>query len=115
MRQVSKRRKTRVGKLGIVRLVGEDLEALRRACFERDGYRCQNVIIERLPFLGGTVISNIFTCNKLGTWNTLEMAHLRTKRNNGDTLDNVITMCRECHAKSHNCNGKPCPPKAVTA
>ncbi len=38
---VSNKNVTRTGKLGIVRLRGEDLETLRQACFDRDDYICQ--------------------------------------------------------------------------
>jgi 5-methylcytosine-specific restriction endonuclease McrA len=93
---VSRKRRERSGKpgkLGTVRLYGGDLEMLRWRCFERDRFRCVQ-------------------CGFYGYLDTLEMAHIRTKRNNGDTLDNVVTMCHACHEKSHNAGGKPCPPKA---
>ena len=83
-----------VGKLGRVRLRGKALEALRRACFERDGYRCVE-------------------CRRCGLChNPLDMAHIQSRGAGGsDTLENVKTLCHECHMKSHNAGGKPCPPK----
>jgi 5-methylcytosine-specific restriction endonuclease McrA len=83
-----------VGKLGIVRLTGDDLEALRRACFERDHYRCVNcgvgVIFER------------------GYWYSGHMAHVRNKRMYGDTLENVRTKCMNCHlVEEHNPKSVP--------
>lgn len=95
---VSKRRRERSGvpgKLGIVRLFGSDMTELRLQCFERDGYRCVDcgsaVIFER------------------GYQQSGEMAHVRTKRNNGDTLENVRTKCGKCHFREHN--PKAVPPK----
>ena len=92
---VSVRRRARSGKpgkLGIVRLYGDDLTALRRQCFERDEYRCVD-------------------CGCLVAWDEEEatergipvgdMAHIKGKRNHGDTLGNVRTKCRRCHDREH--------------
>jgi 5-methylcytosine-specific restriction endonuclease McrA len=100
-----KHKKSRVGKVGIVRLYGKDLEKLRRECFERDNYTCVEC---------GTYVE--WSDNELYRgykWRTPvgHMAHIRTKRNNGDTLDNVRTLCAECHQKEHNAGGKPVPGK----
>lgn len=109
LKPVSDKRRLRsgkVGKMGIVRLYGPDLEALRRECFERDGYQCQYELRrEDLPEYG---MVRIFRCWQKVTWETGEMAHIRTKRNNGDTLDNVRTLCPTCHHREHN-------PKVVPA
>lgn len=42
------------------------------------------------------------------------MAHIQAKRRGGDSLDNVRTLCAECHRKEHNYGPsltKPCPKK----
>jgi len=85
-----------VGKLGRVRLRGKALEALRRACFERDRYRCQCS-----PSCGVAV-----------TWESGDMAHIVSRGAGGsDVLSNVVTMAHFHHLASHNCDGKPLPPK----
>lgn len=96
---INKRRRSRSGipgKLGIVRLYGADLEALRRECFERDGYRC-------VP-CGKAVIW------EAGFWNSGHMAHRKNKRMYGDFIDNVDTKCIECHLV-HEHNPRAVPPK----
>lgn len=97
IRPVSKKRRKRSGrpgKCGIVRLYGRDLEVLRETCFERDHRKCVDcgrpLVLAR------------------GFIDSMEMAHVRTKRNHGDTLDNVRSKCRDCHHREHN-------PKAVPA
>lgn len=110
-----KRKKSRVGKLGIVRLAGADLEALRRQCFERDDYACRDcgrrvAWSEQEEQLVG---SKWAWSNAFG-FPVGQMAHIRTKRNNGDTLDNVRTLCPDCHTKEHQygpSGKKPCPSK----
>lgn len=84
-----------IGKLGIVRLTDEDMEALRNACYARDGGRC--------------VICGMKVRKERGYWDSMHMAHIRTKRNNGDTLDNVQTKCPGHHWAEHN--PKACPKK----
>lgn len=84
----------KVGKLGIVRLTGKDYEALRLACWERDEGKCRNCG-------KNTLIGMPQECS-----DAYHMAHIRTKRNNGDTLENVRTLCGDCHRAEHN-------PKAV--
>jgi hypothetical protein len=42
-----------------------------------------------------------------------DMAHRRNKAMWGDTLDNVESLCHDCHMKSHNAGGKPVPRKLV--
>jgi hypothetical protein len=43
-----------------------------------------------------------------------ELAHLHSKRRFG-WMENDVQVhrwsCPACHRASHNCNGKPCPPK----
>ena len=85
----------RIGKAGIERRTGKDLDALRTACYERDGYCCRQCgrRVVRRPIWEVTA-------------DRAEMAHLRGKRNHGDTLANVRTLCFLCHHQEHN-------PKAV--
>jgi 5-methylcytosine-specific restriction endonuclease McrA len=96
VKRVSKKRgiPKRVGKLGTVRLAGEAMRELRWKCFERDRGICQ-------------------ACGTLTVGG--EMAHIKTKRNNGDTLDNVRWLCRYCHHIEHSYGKsgiKPVPAKA---
>jgi 5-methylcytosine-specific restriction endonuclease McrA len=90
-----RKRNGKPGKCGIVRLYGKNLEALRETCFERDRRRCvdcgRRLVLER------------------GFVDSMQMAHVRTKRNNGDTLDNVRSKCGDCHHREHN--PKAVPPK----
>jgi 5-methylcytosine-specific restriction endonuclease McrA len=84
---------TRVGKLGRVRLTGKALEDLRRQCFERDNYTCT------------------CGCGERVTWETGDMAHIVSRGAGGsDAIDNVRTLTKICHMKSHNCGGKPLAP-----
>ncbi len=94
-----KRGKSRVGKLGIVRLAGEDLAALRIECFQRDGWMCRECGCE-------VAFRSTFMVPKA------EMAHIHAKRNGGDVLENVRTLCPDCHRKEHaygKSMKKPCP------
>lgn len=90
----------RVGKLGIVRCTGKDLEALRDACWERDEgicQRCGAAVYKQARFDGDPL--------------AYDMAHRRNKLMYGDVLGNIDVNCHECHMNSHNCGGKPLPPK----
>jgi 5-methylcytosine-specific restriction endonuclease McrA len=78
-----------------VRLKGKALEALRRACFERDEYRCSE-------------------CDVPVTWdgyfvNRGHMAHVISRGRGGpDELFNVKTMCMRCHlVDGHNPKSVP--------
>ena len=88
-----KRKVSRVGKLGIIRLKGSDMEKLRHEAFERVGGICELKLDS--------------DCWGRCAEYRGELAHIRTKRNNGDTLDNVQWACPSCHSRSHNCGGKP--------
>jgi hypothetical protein len=77
-----KAKKSRVGKMGILRLGPKDMKAARLRVFERDGYRCVR-------------------CGVPVTWESGELMHRRTKRNNGDADENLETGCKPCHRKEH--------------
>jgi 5-methylcytosine-specific restriction endonuclease McrA len=93
------------------RLKGADMEQMRRDCFERDRYQCQ----------GHRPMWNWFTerwepekCLRYVTWENGHMAHIGAKRRHGDSLDNVRTLCGECHGIEHQWGKsmtKPCPRK----
>lgn len=72
--------------------------------------------------LGGYCEAYLFTegplvmrvrCFKPITWETMEWSHNRHAANKDDSLEGGIASCRECHQKSHNAGGKPCPSKKV--
>ena len=85
------------------RLKGEDRDALRLACFMRDGGRCVKCGM-RLAFAPDSIFQP----------NAYHMAHVRNKRMWGDTLENVVSKCRDCHLVQEHAGGKPCPPKPKT-
>ena len=87
----------RVGKLGIVRLTGKDMVALRNQRFLLDGgccVRCGRAVSDERP-----------------DWHPLkfDLAHVRAKALAGDTIENTRTNCHECHTLSHNAGGHPVP------
>ncbi len=89
-------------KPNIVRLAGKDLQALRIACFLKFGGICQDC---------GRRVS--LDADEAAPYKA-DMAHLRGKRNNGDTLSNVTLLCHEDHMRRHQygpSKEKPCPPK----
>jgi 5-methylcytosine-specific restriction endonuclease McrA len=104
-----KRSKVRPG-----RLRGKALEQLRRECFERDGYKCQARLTYE-PGVPGFFDGFWYRCGRPVTWETGHMAHIRNKRMWGDTLDNVVTKCAECHIQIEHAYGPsgvpPCPDK----
>lgn len=101
---VSPKRKSRVGKLGIERLAGPDVDVRRREIGERDGWVCEKCGIQ---------------CNSDGQDSRPkgEWAHRGNKRMYGDGIGNGRILCGPvfgrvgCHQKEHNAGGKPCPPK----
>ena len=107
----SRRRKPRPGRLN-----GADMEALRRACFERDGYQCQQVL-RKWPTPGFEAdLVSVFRCWKSVTWESGHMAHIVSRGRGGkDELSNVTTKCAECHIGIEHSYGpsgqKPVPPK----
>ena len=89
----------KTGKLGTVRVTGIEMTKLRsEAYFAANGF-CQE-------------------CGIFAPWKSGELAHKRTKRNNGDLPSNVRWLCSGCHFKEHaygKSGKKPCPPKPLTA
>ena len=84
------------------RLKGNDLEALRRECWERDGGSCRR-------------------CGRPTEYGlhhywpqSFHMSHIKAKRIGGDHINNVETLCGGCHRELHNFGPsmtKPVPPK----
>lgn len=71
-----------------IKLKGKDMEALRRACFKRDGYRCTQ-------------------CGEAVSWQSGHMSHIKSKGAGGhDRIDNVTTKCRNCHLNLEHSQGK---------
>ena len=105
---ISKTRRARsvvAGKLGIVRLYGDDLAALRRRVYERDKGQCQFVeekggrCLKALPFDG-----DVFT--------RAHMAHIQGKGAGGsDTEANTMIACYFHHIVVMHCGGKVVPAK----
>jgi 5-methylcytosine-specific restriction endonuclease McrA len=84
------------------RLMGSALAALRESCWMRDRGLCKKCGTQTDYFIGSFAP------------NSYHMSHIKTKRIGLDTLDNVETMCGDCHRKFHNYGPsmtKPVPPK----
>ena len=80
----------RTFKSGLVRLTGADLSALRLACWVRDKGRCQECL--------APVSDDHASCHPL----KYDMAHIQSRGAGGsDSLENVRTMCHECHMQEH--------------
>ena len=76
------------GKTGRIRLTGEELTALRRKVFERDGYKC-------------------VICELKVTWESGELMHIQSRgRGGSDTMENTECGCKWCHNYDHR-------PKAI--
>ena len=104
---ISAKRRQRSGKpghLGIIRLYGADMQALRLEAFERSGGRCEMQWNDR-------------RCDYPISFENFELAHVVSRGAGGsDTLDNVLCSCKwradghpGCHVLSHNTGGTPCP------
>lgn len=122
IRTKSKRKKTRTGKTGTVRLGKKDMDASRTTLyFAAKGY-CQmrEILLAELKertdmkpdhklIAAATIRQNCWDWVSLAHGHD---AHLKAKRNNGDGLDNRIWSCPPCHLNGdHNAYGKPCPKK----
>ena len=61
-------------------LSGWQWERLRRAAFDRDGWRCQD-------------------CGKAAA---MEAHHVKPLEDGGaNTVENLLTLCRDCHIRAH--------------
>lgn len=101
MKRSPLRRKSLTKKPRPGRLEGYALKALRTLAWYRDGGKCQEC---KKPVLLDSK-----------DWSQMEMAHIKSRGAGGeDSLNNVRTLCKECHSKSHNCGGKPVPSKMLT-
>jgi len=84
------------------RLKGDALEQLRWECWWRDAGKCKNCGRTTFPHLPHQHDASY------------HMAHIKAKRMGGDTLENVRTLCGQCHRKEHNYGKsmtKPVPKK----
>ncbi len=73
------------GKLGIIRLKGPALAALRRARFAMDHWKCAD-------------------CGRSVSWASGHLAHIVGRGAGGsDTMENTRTKCDDCHlVQEHN-------------
>ena len=79
------------GKLGIIRLKGPALAALRRARFTMDRWKCVD-------------------CGRPVSWASGHLAHIVGRGAGGsDTMENTRTKCDDCHLVGEHC------PKSVPA
>lgn len=94
-------KRPKVGKLGITRLEGGDLKALREECYTRDKGKCVE-------------------CGKplrfeAGYWDSMHMAHIIGRGAGGsDVIQNVEARCLEHHLVTLH-NPKSVPPKIPVA
>ena len=72
------------------RMKGEAMTRLRLAAYVRDNGLCSE-------------------CGKLLGWDNCHLAHIKSKRRHGDSLENVRILCIPCHLREHS--PKACPPK----
>lgn len=88
------------------RLKGKALEALRRACFERDGFLCQHLRVVGSINVFGVPTDTWGKCRHSVTWETGHMHHIKTRGAGGrDDLSNVTTLCPDCHHRLHSIEG----------
>lgn len=102
LKSVSPKRRSRVGKLWIVRLVGKDIRELRMACYLRDRGNCQheNCLYPQLP----ARYDPLYDGDPLA----YDMAHIQSRGAGGsDVLDNVVTKHHACHMEEHQKGRKP--------
>lgn len=121
LRSKSKRRKTRVGKTGTVRLGKKDLASTRNEVYFRANGHCEmrEILIEELAARTDMDLRHRLAAIdliQLKCWGWVSEAnghdaHLRTKRNHGDEISNRVWSCPPCHIADHNAFGKPVPAK----
>ena len=87
-------------KPGIVRVKGKKMDALRMFVFLRDKGCCTKCG------------RRVALTEEDATWRmpTMHLAHIRNKRNHGDTPENTRSRCPECHLVGDH-NPKSVPPK----
>lgn len=81
----------RIGHIGIVRLTGDDLKALRAECFARDKGQCQECgnLLYYYPRYDGDP-------------EAYDMAHIQSRGSGGsDIISNIRSLCHRCHMKAH--------------
>jgi hypothetical protein len=79
-----------------VRLRGPEITKLREEAWQRSGGFCER----KLP-----------GCQGYTPWLHGHLSHIISRGAGGpDTLQNSLWSCASCHAKSHNCDGKPIKP-----
>lgn len=82
------KRKTRTGKLGIVKMSLRDLKELRWAVFERSGGKCEII-------WDGGLCPNTFG------WSNFNLHHDPRGSSRSDTLETTRAACIPCHKKLH--------------
>lgn len=98
------------------RLKGEDMEALRREVFERDGYLCQHMKVVMIDWKLGKLYK---MCREPVSWESGHLAHVVSRGRGGkDEASNCVTKCAACHIgieHSYGSSGvKPVPKKVAT-
>ena len=111
---ISKTRRARsgvAGKLGIVRLYGDDLAALRRRVYERDKGQCQ-FVLQGVPNHCATVICGKQLPFDGDVFTRAHMAHIQGKGAGGsDTEANTRLLCYFHHIIVEHGGGKVVPAK----
>lgn len=98
MKKKTKKRVSRTGKAGIVRLRGADKKELREQVYDRAQGMCE------LKLKG---------CKRYAGWKSGHLAHIQgTGAGGSDTPENTNWSCDHCHFLSHaygKDGQKPCP------
>jgi hypothetical protein len=87
----------------------EEKAAIRKAVYERSGGRCELRDDKGAP-LDPRHISGVLPPEG-DVFYRWHLVHIHAKRRFGWGLENLTGGCYWCHAASHNCGNKPCPPK----
>lgn len=93
-----KKKPLREGKVTqTIRRSGPEMSDLRDRVFLRSQGICER---------------NLRGCQGYTPYKLGNLSHIRSRGAGGsDTEENTLWSCFPCHVKSHNCDGKPCPPK----
>lgn len=98
LRSVSPKRRSRVGKLGIVRLVGNDMKALRERVYDRDGGRCQ--------WKANGASCGLWMPKDGDLYTRAHLAHIVSRGAGGsDTEENTRILCWRHHLVSEHTLG----------